>query len=294
MTYETFTVPVSGGDLVVGVWGDGPPVLGIHGITASHPWWGAIVEALAGKVRLIAPDLRGRGDSGDLPPPHTMQQHVDDCLAVLDHLGIGEVPVVGMSMGGWVATLMASKNPDRVKNILLLDGGLNLAVPPGLDVEEFLAAILASSFERLSMTFESYEAFFEYWRQHPAIVEGVWNEHTEASLRYDLKGEPPELRSKVSKQAVLAGSRDQVTNPEVAEALGKVKCPIHLIRASRGLQNEPSPIFPDYTVDEALEAAPHLTHEIVEDTNHYELVLAKPGATLIAKRIIEMVDEDQS
>lgn len=290
-TYERFTVEVAGGELTVGTWGEGPPALGIHGITASHMFWGAIAESLGDEVRLIAPDLRGRGDSGELPPPHTVGQHVDDCLAVLDHLGVEKATVLGMSMGGWVATLMASRHPDRVKNILLIDGGLNLAVPPGIEVEEFLAAILATSFERLDKTFESHEAFFDYWREHPAILPEAWNEHTQEALRYDLRGDPPKLRSKVSKEAVLEGSRDQLTNPEVAEALGKVKCRIHLIRAARGLQNEPSPVFPDFAVEEALEAAPHMTHEVADDTNHYTLVLGKSGPDLIGERARELVAE---
>lgn len=290
--YERSTVEVDGGDLTVGTWGDGPPVLGIHGITASHMFWGAIAEAIGDEVKLIAPDLRGRGDSGELPPPYTMGQHVDDCLAAMDHFGVESATLLGMSMGGWVATLMASRHPERVKNILLIDGGLNLAVPPGIEVEEFLAAILATSFERLEKTFESYETFFEYWRQHPAILPEVWNDHTKEALRYDLKGEPPELRSKVSKEAVLAGSRDQLASPEIAEALGKTNCAIHLIRAARGLQNEPSPIFPDFVVEEALEAAPHMTHEVAEDTNHYTLVLGKPGADLIGERTRDLVGRE--
>jgi pimeloyl-ACP methyl ester carboxylesterase len=283
---DTFDVPVKGGDLRVAAWGDGPPVFGIHGVTASLMSWSAIIEALGGSVRFIAPDLRGRGESGDLPGPYGMGAHVEDALAVLDHLGIESVPVVGMSMGGWVATLMASKHPDRVESILLLDGGINLPVPPGLDPDQFLEAVLASSLQRLSMTFASVDEYIDYWRPHPALsVPGGWSEHTEAYLLYDLKGSEPQLRSKVSEAAVREGSRDQLTNPDVIEALAGVKCPVHLLRSPRGLQNEPGPLLSDFLVEEARKLAPQLTEELVEDTNHYTLCLSKTGAETVADRI---------
>src|SRR5690606_30076261 len=76
-TYATHDVPVAGGTLRVGVWEpvgplatgpDGAPlpsVVLVHGITASHRAWPAVVAALAGR-RVVAPDLRGRGRSNHL------------------------------------------------------------------------------------------------------------------------------------------------------------------------------------------------------------------------------------
>ena len=54
-------------------------------------------------VRLIAPDLRGRGRSNTLPGPFGMTRHADDMAAVLDFLGVPRAVVVGHSMGGFVS-----------------------------------------------------------------------------------------------------------------------------------------------------------------------------------------------
>ncbi len=89
-TYRTHDVPVAGGTLRVGVWeppeatAETPTVLAIHGITASHRCWLAVVEALP-QVRIVAPDLRGRGRSNQLPGPYGMPAHAADLVAVLDH-----------------------------------------------------------------------------------------------------------------------------------------------------------------------------------------------------------------
>ena len=60
--YAAFDVPVAGGSLHVGRWGDGPKVVvAAHGITGNHRSWQAVARALDPDVSLIAPDLRGRG-----------------------------------------------------------------------------------------------------------------------------------------------------------------------------------------------------------------------------------------
>src|SRR5687767_554152 len=97
---ERFDVPVAGGDLRVARWGsEGPAILVLHGITASHMSWPYVARELSDEARFIAPDLRGRGGSRDLPGPYGMGAHADDCIAVLDHLGIDKAVILGHSMG---------------------------------------------------------------------------------------------------------------------------------------------------------------------------------------------------
>ncbi|MFZ5850408.1 MAG: alpha/beta fold hydrolase, partial [Actinomycetota bacterium] len=73
--YRTLDVPVDGGTLRVGVWGEaGPVVLAVHGITANHRTWDLVADRLP-DVRLVAPDLRGRGRSATLPGPFGMARH---------------------------------------------------------------------------------------------------------------------------------------------------------------------------------------------------------------------------
>ena len=83
MTHE-LRIPFEDGDLAVTVWGpaDAPPVLAVHGITASSRAWAALSRHLP-EVRLLAPDLRGRGRSRDLPVSTGLRHHAADLLRVM-------------------------------------------------------------------------------------------------------------------------------------------------------------------------------------------------------------------
>jgi len=73
---ERLDVPVDGGTLAAYRWpGDGPVVLAAPGITSNHRSWALVAAALDGAATLVAPDLRGRGRSNELPEPYTMAQN---------------------------------------------------------------------------------------------------------------------------------------------------------------------------------------------------------------------------
>ena len=111
---DPLDVPVSGGTLRVAAWsGSGDPVLAIHGITSSSRSWPFLAEALDNSV--LAPDLRGRGRSNQLPGPAGIAQHAEDCAAVVEATGSIPLVVVGHSMGGFVATVLAARRPDLVR-----------------------------------------------------------------------------------------------------------------------------------------------------------------------------------
>ncbi len=147
------TVPVEGGELTVAEWGDpaAEPLLAIHGITASHLAWLMVAEQLPER-RIIAPDLRGRGRSDALPGPYGMPRHASDLVAVLDGLGLDRVQVTGHSMGAFVAVAMAAAAPERVTDLVLVDGGMPFADPPGGDVRAAVTRSLGPALARLTMT----------------------------------------------------------------------------------------------------------------------------------------------
>src|SRR5207248_1989 len=146
-------VPVRGGTLRVAQWGDGDAVvLAIHGITASSMSWPAVARRLPHSHTVVAPDLRGRGDSAGLPGPWGMSQHAEDMVAVLDAIGVHRAVVTGHSMGAFVAVVLAAAHPDRVERLVLVDGGLPLSLPEGLDSDGVLDATLGPAIARLRET----------------------------------------------------------------------------------------------------------------------------------------------
>jgi len=168
VTYRIHDVPVDGGTLRVGEWGPDdsdntavPTVVAVHGITASHLAWAPIAHACP-QVRLIAPDLRGRGRSAGLPGPFGMARHAADLEAVVESLELPSALLVGHSMGGFVAVVAAQAYPDRFSQVLLVDGGLPLAVPEGISREDMLGATLGPAASRLSMTFPDRTAYQEF------------------------------------------------------------------------------------------------------------------------------------
>lgn len=107
-------------------------VLCIHGYPLNSAMWEPQMEDLAGTVRVIAPDLRGHGRSEPMPGPYSMDLLADDCLGLLDYLGI-ENPVVvcGLSMGGYVAFEFFRRYPERVAGLILVSTKAKPDTPEG-------------------------------------------------------------------------------------------------------------------------------------------------------------------
>jgi 3-oxoadipate enol-lactonase len=104
--------------------GVGTPLLLVHGFPLDHSMWNAQIDAMADAegCRVIAPDLRGLGQSEASPGVVTMEDMADDLASLLDELKIDE-PVVfcGLSMGGYVAFQFALKYADRLAGLILCD-----------------------------------------------------------------------------------------------------------------------------------------------------------------------------
>lgn len=275
---ETFEVDVDGGALTVGRAGTGPVVLCAHGITANHTSWQPLADAIGDRVTVVAPDLRGRGASGTLPGPYSMSTHARDLVAVLDHLGLDAAPVVGHSMGAFVAAVMAAEHPGRVERVLLVDGGLPLPVPEGLTVDQILQAVIGPAMTRLSMEFESREAYLDFWRPHPALAD-AWDERIQAYVEYDLGRDGPPFRTRVSIDAVRGDAEDTLVSGSIQKALDSLPRPTSLLRAERGLMNEATPLVPDALA----QAFPRVEDlGVVADTNHYTIAFVDHGVKAIA------------
>jgi len=278
---DEFDLPTSGGPLRISRWpgaseeASGKPVIAVHGITANAYSFGLLAEQLAGTVDLIAPDLRGRAASGKVGGPYGLATHADDLVALMDHLGIGQAAIVGHSMGGFVAALTAVRHPQRVKSVLLVDGGVSFgAVPPGADVDAILEAVIGPAIKRLQMTFPTAESYVDFWQAHPSL-RGDWSPWLEAYALRDFDGD----RSACNVEAIRADGHDTLVNEATTTAYKNIQCPAKMLWAERGMLDEPTGLYNESTVP------PSLNPLKVNDVNHYTIVASPRGASAIAEQL---------
>ena len=100
--------------------GSGPTLLLIHGLGATHADWQKQIDFFARVFRVIAPDLRGHGDS-EGEGPFNVDRLATDLSLLMDILKVGSFFVIGHSMGGAVAMQLALFKPERVKKLVLAD-----------------------------------------------------------------------------------------------------------------------------------------------------------------------------
>lgn len=314
--YRTIDVPVGGeaaaqtstsGSLRVGVWdpvdvedpASVPTVLLIHGVTASHLAWTFTPSQLPGH-RLIAPDLRGRGRSRQVEGASSMGAHAADMLAVLDACGVETAAVVGHSMGGFVAVVLADAAPQRVSHLVLVDGGMpfDLSAAGDATPEQLVHAVLGPTAERLSMRFADVEEYLDFWREHPAF-RGAWSDEVEEYFAYDLvpadTGEG--LQPATGLQTTVEDMTDLYTGSTYSQALARVgggagegqRATVWFCTVPRGLQDEEPGLYAPAYIEQLCAAHPALDHRRFDDLNHYTLVMSERGATLLGGMLREVL-----
>jgi pimeloyl-ACP methyl ester carboxylesterase len=232
-------VPAAGGDpatrypesdgalaLAYEVSGDpGKPVLLlVHGGTASRRSWDLVTPALRTRHRIVAVDMRGHGQSPAPESGYSAVQLSADLHRVVDELALERVTVVGHSLGGMAAVLLAAHRPDVVKKLVLL----NVPVTPGASgaIASLEARVNSPGFFPVS------QAFVAEWTLHsrpvptsylatqqahvvalrPVVWRQMFGELAKADIRPVLKGiRQPTL--------ILWGARDKLLDAAQYEAL---------------------------------------------------------------------------
>lgn len=120
--------------------GPGPVVVLIHGFPLDHTMWHNQLTTLGSTYRVIAPDLRGHGQSAAPEGIYPIDDMADDVIEVLDALKISEPVVVGgLSMGGYVALSIAARFPKRLRGLMLMNTRAEADPPETARVREDLA-----------------------------------------------------------------------------------------------------------------------------------------------------------
>jgi pimeloyl-ACP methyl ester carboxylesterase len=117
------TKSIHGFDLYYEVYGEGEPLLLLHGFMGSGADWGAVFKSPPDGFRSIFPDMRGHGRSTNPAGTFTFQQSARDVIALLDSLNIGRCKAIGVSGGAQTLLHMAAREPGRIEAMVLVSGG---------------------------------------------------------------------------------------------------------------------------------------------------------------------------
>ena len=242
----------------------GSAIVCIHGLTANHTCWASMADALSPRHRLIAYDLRGRGESDKPDKGYSLELHGEDLGRLLDHFKLKTAVVMGHSLGAHIALRFAAKHPARVSKLVLVDGGL--------DVRAEILDSLRPAINRLGVEFPSLELFLNFIRQLP-MFEGRWNDYLERYFRYDVETLPSgAVRSKVAKHAI----EEELANLE-RERLWvwhhQVRCPTLIFRAPDGLLTPTDCLMTREEGEAMAHAIPKSRLVVVPKTNHYTVLL---------------------
>jgi pimeloyl-ACP methyl ester carboxylesterase len=242
----------------------GSAIVCIHGLTANHTCWASMADALSPGHRLIAYDLRGRGESDKPDKGYSLELHGEDLGRLLDHFKLKTAVVMAHSLGAHIALRFAAKHPARVSKLVLVDGGL--------DVRAEILDSLRPAINRLGVEFPSLELFLNFIRQLP-MFEGRWNDYLERYFRYDVETLPSgAVRSKVAKHAI----EEELANLE-RERLWvwhhQVRCPTLIFRAPDGLLTPTDCLMTREEGEAMAHAIPKSRLVVVPKTNHYTVLL---------------------
>ncbi|MBK5308105.1 MAG: alpha/beta hydrolase [Frankiaceae bacterium] len=267
------------------------PLVCVHGLTSSSRAFAGLASELP-DVRLLAVDCRGRGESSK-EGPFGMRQHAEDLAAALDAAGIERATFVGHSMGAYVVEAFAAAYPERVEQLVFVDGGYFLDYPAELTPDMLLEMMLGTFLEKLRRTWTSFEEYCDYYRATPMYAGGI-DEYGLEHFRYDLTGQPPELRSKIVEECVAPDWRDVLDYPAVTERLAGIEVPVLLLRAPGGLMGTGDAVIPDEVRDAIVKAVPQTQVVDVPGTNHHTILTSVSGARAVAAAVTAFTSDRAS
>lgn len=208
--------------LAIRRWGDGAPgVLLLHGFGDCAAIWAPVAERLSSRAQVVAPDLRGHGDSGwDSLGRYAIQDQVAAVLALIDELEMGRFLLVGHSMGAEIAAHVAALRPFAVKALVLVEGAADLD-----------AAARRHLLEQFAQQPWSYRSLDEFERAMASMLPLANPAAVKAYARHALRRKPDgwyELKC----DPVLRAGIPPSAGARTKSALAQIQCPTLLARGA--------------------------------------------------------------
>jgi pimeloyl-ACP methyl ester carboxylesterase len=206
--------------------GDKPPVVLLHGLTGNGACWSPLARALEAEFDVVMPDARGHGNSSTPPHGYRYEDHARDVLGLIEALGLAASVLLGHSMGGMTAALVASQNAVALRGVILADPTF-LSPERQREVYESDAAEQHRQLLRLNREDVLAQARVRHVRRSPEIVELVAEARMKTRIgTFDVLTPPnPEYQRVVSAidiPTLLVMADNGIVSPEMARELQKL------------------------------------------------------------------------
>jgi pimeloyl-ACP methyl ester carboxylesterase len=251
---------------------DAPLVIGVPGLSANLRSFDAVWAALdPARHRRLAYDPRGRARSEVTPAgTYGWPAHARDIVAMADELGARQFDLVGWSMGSWIALKTVEMFPDRVRSLVLIDGGGS--------VEDSARTPVIMGLDRLSTVWPSREQFIGLVSQLPNYQ--PWNPAWERLFDYELEDVEGGVRARTQKEAPWEDEEYRLRQDPFA-LWKSVTMPSLMLRARREIMDGLGYILPEADAERYAREVPG-ARLVTIDANHYVIGFHEETARVIA------------
>ena len=260
--------------------GDGDPVLALHGLASSAHWYDILAPELCERFRIIAPDQRGHGHTTQAPDGYDWPSVAADAVGLLDRLGIEQAILFGHSWGGNVAVPTAVHFPERVRALVLIDGGfVDPKMMPGATWEDFSRKFRARDVSGTRS---------EFLARIGGQLAVCWNSEVERIVQtmvVDRDGLTYDILRPENQAQVLRAMWDD----PVSDAWPRLSCPTLVVAARPSAAESPTDfdLMRERMMDLAERAIPDGRVHWIPDTIH-DIGYHKPGE--LAGVIVEFLE----
>jgi pimeloyl-ACP methyl ester carboxylesterase len=261
-----FKAAGDGVSIQIGEWpGPGEAVLCVHGLTANLVCFSEIARNISVAHRVLAMDLRGRGRSDQPERGYSLEQHCRDISAVIGDLGLERVNLMGHSLGSYIGLVFAAEYPEVVSRLVLVDGGGALSA----EQWEQVGKGIGPAVERLGKVSPSFEAYLEPQKAAPSFQ--PWNPLIEAYFQYEAEEVEGGVRSRVRPDNI-AEERFNLATVKPEDYYPRVKCPVLILRATRGMLAPEQLLLPEDATERMLKSIARARVKNLEGADHYSIV----------------------
>jgi len=244
--------------------GDKPILLLMHGLTANaHAFDGLMAAGLGSDYRVICPDFRGNGLSDKPAFSYSAEDHVQDILGLISHLGERNVLLGGHSFGGYMAFYMAANYPEVVQKLIILDAAkaMNPMAPQ----------MLSKALSRLDVAYTNFDDYIAHVKLAPYL--DFWDPAMLSYYRADVLDLPDGGVKPHANLMTITEKSMALASVPWSDLIAQIPAPTILINALDNYTMD-EPLLPDMIARETVEMMKDAKYAGV-DGNHQTMLYGK-------------------